>query len=63
MGKVPLKEGRGGGCSVHTVSRFGVWVEKTGYDGCKCSHDMSGEQALQREDVIETKLSIESLVE
>ena len=51
------------GGSVRTISRVGVWVEKPGYDECKYSHDVSGERALQREDVIETKPSIESLVE
>ena len=54
--------GQGGG-SVHTISRAGVWVEKPRYDECKYSHDMSGERALQREDVMEMKPSIESLVE
>ena len=51
------------GGSVRTISRVGVWVEKPGYDECKHSHDMSGECALQREDVTETKPYIESLVE
>ena len=55
-------EGFGGG-SVRTVSRAGVWVEKPRYDDCTCSHDMSREQALQREDVMEKKPSIEGVVE
>ena len=55
--------GEGGGGSVRTISRVGVWVEKMGCVECKCSHDMSGEWALQREDVIEMKPSVESLVE
>ena len=58
-----LLERGGGGGSVRTISRVGVWVEKLGYDECKCSHDMSGEWALQSEDGIETKPTIESLVE
>ena len=41
----------------------GSWVEKP-WDVCCCySHDVSGEQALQREVVIETKPSRDGFVE
>ena len=41
----------------------GSWVEKPWHVCCCYSHDVSGEQALQREVVIETKPSRDGLVE
>ena len=57
----PIGGGEGG--PVRTTPRVGVWVEKPGYDERKYSHDVSRERALQREDVTETKPSIEILAE
>ena len=41
----------------------GSWVEKLWHVCCCYSHDVSGEQALKREVVIETKPSRDGLVE
>ena len=53
--------GRGG--VQYAPYQEGSWVEKPWHVCCCYSHDVSGEQALQREVVIETKPSRDGLVE
>ena len=53
---------RGGGVQ-YAPYLEGSWVEKPWHVCCCYSHDVSGEQALQREVVIETKPSRDGLVE
>ena len=60
---IVCRTGGMGGGSVRTVSRNGVWVQKPGCVSCKCSHGVTGEQALQREDVMEMRPSREGMVE
>ena len=55
---------RSGGTGVQSVPyQEGSWAEKSWHVFCCYSHDVSGEQALQREVVIETKPSRDGLVE
>ena len=60
--KLSARGGGEGGFSAQRIRR-GVWVKKPWHARFRYSHDVSREQALQREVVIETKPSRDGLVE